>query len=149
MKIAFLKGTDIADMMIKFWTMSKYSHCEMVFSDGHIIGSSTAPPFKVTKQYFNSQPVYPADWDVIEINVTPQEEALIRKFAEEQIGKAYDWSGIFFSQVIPIKVQDGSKWFCSELCVASMQVVPRLAALLKMKASTVSPGKFSQLIKKF
>ena len=143
MKIAFLKGTGIIDKMIKLWTWSKYSHCEMIFSDDTTIGTSLAFPFTVSI----STKVYdPKFWDIVEVNVTYEEELIMKQFALEQIGKKYDWCGIFFSIVFPFKRDTSNRWFCSELCTAIFQKIHRLSMIFNKKACTVSPGKFSKLI---
>lgn len=141
MKVAALKGTGIADRLIQLWTWSKYSHCELVFSDGVTFGSTLKPPMKTSF----SQKVYnPALWDLIDINVPPEKEALIRMFCEKQAGKEYDWKAIFLSQILFLRKEDPDKWICSEVCVAAFQKASYCAGL---KPCTVSPGKFVKLAK--
>ncbi len=141
MKIAFLKGKGILDRLIQIWTLSKYSHCEMVFTDGMTVGTSLGMPFTVTKQ---TNAFYsPGLWDMVEVKLTPDEEEKVKKFALEQVGKKYDWMGIYLSQILPFRMQKTNKWFCSELCVASLQQVGKVSDI---KPCRVSPGKLSKML---
>jgi len=141
MKVAFLKGTGILDRLIQFWTFSKYSHCELIFSDGSSFGTSLTSPFKTQftyKMYFHQH------WDIVEVDVPPEKELLIKAFCWTQVDKKYDWKAIFFSMILPFRKEDPSKWICSEICVAAFHVADYFGGI---KACTVNPGKFAKLIK--
>jgi uncharacterized protein YycO len=143
MKVAFLRGTSFFDKLIKGWTGEKYSHCELVFSDGVTIGNSLKSPFRVESKKVNYNKGY---WDFIEIKIDLDQEIKMRTFCNAQIGKEYDWKAIWFSQFIPLKFQDDKRWFCSELCVAALQQIKYLPYELP---SEINPGEFYRLILKY
>ena len=143
MKVAFLRGTNFLDKLIKGWTGYKYSHCELVFSDGVTIGTSLRSPFKVESKKVNYNKGY---WDLIDIKLDMDQEIRIRTFCNAQIGKEYDWTAIWFSHLLPFKIQDDNKWFCSELCVAAFQKIKYLPHELP---SQINPGEFYKLILKY
>ena len=141
MKVAFLKGTGILDRLIQFWTFSKYSHCELIFSDGSSFGTSLTSPFKTQftyKIYFHQQ------WDIIDVDIPMEKETLIKAFCWTQVDKKYDWKAIFFSMILPFRKEDPNKWICSEICVAAFHVADYFGGT---KACTVNPGKFAKMIK--
>jgi hypothetical protein len=141
MKIAFLKGTGIIDRLIQIWTLSKYSHCEIVFSDGTTFGNSLVAPFRTQISHKTYSPKY---WDLVDVNIAPEQENLIRAFCWTQVDKKYDWKAIFFSQILPFGWEDPNKSICSEICVTAFQLA---GFFISYKASKVSPGKFRKLIK--
>jgi len=140
MKVAFLKGDGILDRLIQLWTWSKYSHCELIFSDDRTFGTSLSFPFQTE---FCKRP-HLWFWDIVEVNIPPEKEALIRKFCEGQVGKQYDWKAIFFSQILPFRADNPKKWICSEVTTAAFRAA---GYLTKHKPCAVSPGKFSKIIK--
>jgi hypothetical protein len=140
MKIAFLKGTSIVDRLIQLWTLSKYSHCEMIFSDHTSFGTSLELPFKTVMSYKTYDPMY---WDVVEVNIPAFKEQIIKDFCMTQIGKSYDWKAIFFSMILPLRQDSSDKWICSEVCTAGFQ---RAGYFNDIKACRVNPGKFRKLL---
>jgi hypothetical protein len=141
MKVAFLKGTGILDWAIRLWTFSKYSHCELIFSDGSSFGTSLGYPFKT--QF--SHKMYPHSyWDVIEVDVPPEKEKLMKDFCWTQTGRSYDWTAILFSMILPFRQDASDKWICSEICVAAFK---QGGYFSDRKPCRVSPGKFSKLVK--
>lgn len=123
MYVAFLKGTGFTDWLIKKWTHSKYSHCQLVFSDGSSFGSNI---FGDMSTQFMNMTYDPAYWDLVEVPMTPEHEREIIKFCQSEQNCKYDWCGIFFSQIFQLGWHSVSKWFCSEFCVAAFQVVGML-----------------------
>lgn len=141
MKIAFLKGTGIFDRLIRLWTWSSYSHCEFIFSDNISIGTDLNTPFNVkVKGHLK----YTSNWDFVDVKLTPEQEKLVRDFTNLQVGKGYDWKGIWFSQFLPFKAENPEKWFCSELCTSGLQKAGLLSGL---KPCTINPGKLYKLLK--
>lgn len=141
MKVAFLKGTGFVDKLIKFWTMSRYSHCELVFSDGTWFGNALDGEMKTG---FKTRDANPAYWDFIELPTSEADEIKIKAFCEDEKNCKYDWTGIFLSQFIPLGIQSKTKWFCSEICTAALQEIGMLKGI---KPYRVSPGKLNSLIK--
>lgn len=55
----------------------------------------------------------PAKWDVLPVHINP--ERLVRVMGEET-GRKYDRIGILAWGTPLARLQEGRKWFCSELC---------------------------------
>jgi len=77
-------------------------------------------------------------WDMLDIPTTEAEEEIVRNFCGNELGCRYDWWGIWFSQVIPLRREHPDKWFCSEICAAALQKIDLLGSF---KPCTLSPGK--------
>lgn len=126
MHLAFYRGEGkIVDRLVRWWTQGKYSHCEMVFSDGMYF-SADAWSNKVRYATIKANP---ANWDFVELGINPKEELAVRAWCDSQNGKGYDWVGILLSQILPLKAHSKRRWFCSELCVAALQTVGRLSGI--------------------
>lgn len=120
MFVAFYRGQGIVDMLIRLWTRGPYAHCELIFSDGarHSaepgIGTIWMPRLEMT----DSVPAPRADWDVLPVE---GDEARAREWCDEHVGECYDWFGIVFSQIMPVKSQANDKYWCSEAIVEALQ----------------------------
>jgi hypothetical protein len=149
MKIAFYKkrGT-IVDKTIRWWTRpqkwkifsrSKYSHTEIVFSDGIFFSSSGRDGGVRFKEIEPSQ----TDWDFIEVPMKSDDEEKVRQFCKLQNGKKYDWRAIFFSQFLELNRENSRRWFCSEICLRALQEV---GFFTDEKASEFSPQELYELL---
>ena len=58
---------------------------------------------------------HPERWDYIECEVDPERLEVAVEQAERLVGAKYDFPGIF-GFFLPIPIQDGQRWYCSELC---------------------------------
>jgi len=117
MKIAFRKKCHtIYSRIICFWTFGKYSHSEIVFSDGRSFSADESDGGTRWKDGIMTDD----EWDFIDIPCNKTQEKEIRKFCEGEDGLKYDMVGIGFSFLpIPIGWQSAEKWFCSEICAAA------------------------------
>lgn len=144
MKIAFQKrDTRVFAWLIKLWTLSKYSHCEIVFSNGVAFSSHVA---NGGTRFISFLSPSPRVWDFIEISTSPQEEAELRVWCQDELNCKYDWLGIFFSQVLPLRREHPNRWFCSEVCAAAVQRLLRLPQ--NPPACTYSPGGLYRKLRK-
>lgn len=125
MKIAFYKSKKgkWLDKAISAVTLSQYSHCELIFSDG-ICASASPRDGGVRFKYITMG----EKWDVYELpksfNEIYAREWFIRH--EEQ---SYDYLGAFGS-AFNLDLTSPDKKFCSYAC----------ALALKLKDPIVSPG---------
>lgn len=110
MYLAFYKGKgNFYDKLIRWWTNSKYSHVELAANDGWWYTSSPRDGGVVKRKMgYNSE-----HWQFVPVRLTKSE---VEKFYQETKGSKYDWLGIVFSQVLPLKQHSKQKWFCSEWC---------------------------------
>lgn len=142
MKIAFRKKCHtIYAKIICFWTFGKYSHSELVFSDGTTFSSDEADGGTRWKDELEK----PEEWDFIDIPCNKTQEKEIRRFCEGEDGLKYDMAGIGFSFLpIPVGWQSAEKWFCSEICAAALQ---QIGYLVGYTPSRISPNKLYSLLK--
>lgn len=139
MKIAFYKGLKskhFIDKLISVATLSEYSHCEIVFSDGVSASASRRDGgvrFKKIDYTIN-----PDRWDIYEI-VNPyglEAENLIRYFFSIHDEDEYDYIGACGSWLRLDLSSDGRMW-CSQVC-----------ALALCENEIVTPGKLYKNLKK-
>lgn len=142
MIVAFYKGSGFVSRLIKLWTRSRYSHCELVFSDGRHFSADTEMPMHTR---FSTQQLDIKNWDFLVLPLTHEQENKVKGFCVDEIGCRYDWTGIFLSQFIRLGYQSKTKWFCSEVCAAGLQQVGMLEGV---KPNRVSPGKLFKLLNK-
>lgn len=107
------------------WTRSRYSHCELVFSDApvagkHLCASSSARDGGVRFKRIN---LSSGRWDVYELPEHDAfDESYARQWVEDHAGLPYDHLGLVWF-VLPIGAFDRSKrWFCSEAIAAALRM---------------------------
>jgi len=119
MKIAFYiaKYGTFTDKVIAFFTRSKYSHCELIFSDGMFASSS---PRDGGIRLKNISP--DEHWDIIDLpNI--YDESTIRYWFMTNDGDSYDWLGAVGS-VLSIDLTSENKKFCSYSCAIVLGLDP-------------------------
>ena len=117
MKIAFYKGTRpgvaaLFSILVRWWLRGKYSHCELIFSDG-ISGSSSWLDGGVRLKRIDYDPEH---WDIIEIQ---GDEKYAREWFRSHLGDKFDLLGLL-GFVVRRGTEDKSKWFCSESVAAAI-----------------------------
>lgn len=121
MKIAFYiaKKGRLLDKLIawwtrpdwwRFWESGKFSHTELVFSDGWCFSASPREGSCRWKKIKFDE----SKWVFIELDKIYDETEIALRCSEEN-GKSYDYVGIFWSFIIPIGYETKRKWFCSEI----------------------------------
>jgi len=143
MRVAFRKkGSTIYAKLIRLWTFGKYSHSELVFSDGRSFSSDEADGGTRWKDWAMSD----EEWDFLNVPCTFEQEQEIRAFCAGEEHCKYDMVGIGFSFLpIPIGVQSAEKWFCSEICVAGLQ---QIGYLVGYTPSRISPNALHKILSK-
>lgn len=114
MQIALYQGTSWISKAIRWQTRGQYSHAAIMFDDGSIIEAWHNPGY-VREQYSLSDGHTPGIVvDIYKVETTREQDATIRVFLLEQIGKKYDYRAIarFISRS---KRDNPDRWFCSEL----------------------------------
>jgi hypothetical protein len=126
------------DGIVAHWTRGPYSHCELLFSDGMAFSSS--PRDGGTR--FKQIEFKPHHWDLYPLSVDGEKEAAIRLWCEGQLGKKYDWLGIFGFVVKNSAIQDPKKWYCSEICAN----VLNLFKVTHFPSIEITPNKLAKKI---
>ncbi|MBS7660567.1 hypothetical protein I0D00_01195 [Pseudomonas lalucatii] len=113
--LALYKGRGrLFNRLIRLWTRSRYSHCELVMPDGRWLSASAMDGGVRAKRIELDL----AHWDLIPLPWanTHQIQALFQRHQ----GKGYDWLGILASQLLPLAVNNQRRMFCSEFCAAGL-----------------------------
>lgn len=117
MKLAVYKGTrpgfaGLFNILVRWWLAGKYSHCELVFSDGVCASSS----FLDHGVRFKTIEFSPDKWDMFNIEGN---EDLARKWFLAHVGDKYDVWGLIGFIIRPIKGYK-NKWICSEAILEAL-----------------------------
>ena len=108
-KIAFYKGKGgIFDKIIRWYTKSIYSHCEIIL--GTLSFSSSCRDNGVRVKYIEYNDI---NWDYNTVDIDINKLFLV---FNQHNGKGYDYTGILFSHIIPVGIDNKSKVYCSEFC---------------------------------
>lgn len=135
----FYRGPEtLGGHLVRFWTVSQFSHCELHFGGGQCFSSRPGSGVSWTYRDIDRH-----DWLRIAIPGADGQESKIREWCGDEVGCAYDWRGVLFTQVLPWGWRSKDKWFCSEICTAALQ---RIGMLPGIKPWHVSPSEFLNLI---
>ena len=108
----------ILTYIICWFTWSRYSHVELLFSDDTCISSiGTKGVLMRSKGQILARNV---EYLIKEIPTTAIQEAIIREFAMSQLGKPYDWGAVLG---LPFRGRwdSDNRWFCPELCAVAFK----------------------------
>lgn len=146
MKIMFYKAfqseATLLDKIIAIFSVGKYSHVEIAFSNGDFFSVSA----RDGGARFKKINVNPENWDALTLNITEEEEEYLRGMAIEYYsGLEYDYIGALFS-ISPICIHKLNKMFCSELVVSVLKNIETFKFL--QRGCTYSPNRLYKEIKK-
>ena len=113
LQLALYKGGTKYDLIVKARTLSEYTHVAFIIGEEKI---ESMPFIGVRKTFIN---VFPGSCQVDIFNIrgmTNEKGMRIWEWAETQIGKEYDFWGVFGYAIRFGKLEEPDKWFCSELC---------------------------------
>jgi hypothetical protein len=115
LQVAFFHGRtwNLFAQAIRLWTWSKFNHCEVVFPPHGSLRADTSEGVLWCRP-----PVGLPGWETWELEVTEEQLAKARDFANAEIGCRYDWKGVFLAQFLPLRREDPDRWFCSEISAA-------------------------------
>ena len=116
-KIGQYKGRSLTSRIIKFVTRGEYSHTAIILDNDRIVeawqGSNSVRVIKSLSD--GHKPGTPVD--IYSVRMGSEQEREFREFIEAQIGKKYDFWGIW-GFLRRKDLQRGESWFCSELFAA-------------------------------
>jgi hypothetical protein len=90
----------------------------LCFSDSCVIGSS-GHYGGVAEHTLDWVKGDNAKWEIFNIDI-PRPD-LVRKFAQAQLGKKYDYTALYALPFVARDYSSPDKWFCSELVFAALQ----------------------------
>lgn len=99
-----------------------YSHNELVFDrmedgikDGYYLCFSSSP--REGKVRFKHIDIHSGKWYIVDLDdISLEEEKEMFEKAKTQVGKKYDYYGIFFTYILFwVKRQKDDQWWCSEI----------------------------------
>jgi hypothetical protein len=141
MKVAFQKHQPgMFDGLIRWWTHSPYSHCEILFDDGQMFSAQVGQGTR----FWTPGHLDPNAWDLLLVPMTLEEEILLKSFCKTEAGCGYDWWGLIASQIFRLQREHPHKWFCSEICACAVQ---KLGRAMGSKPCTFSPGKLHKRLR--
>lgn len=114
MKAAFYKSTHhslagVYNILVRWWTQSPYSHCELIFSDG----VSASASFLDGGVRFKQIEYDTANWDFVDLGDDPVQEQAARDWFKAHEGEKYSIRGNLRFLLGFIKVSLKKK-FCSQ-----------------------------------
>ena len=113
--LALYKGRGtLFNRLVRLWTRSKYSHCELVLADGRWL-SASAMDGGVRAKHIELNLEH---WDLIPL-LWANHRQIARVF-RANAGQGYDFFGLFGSQLLPVGLHSRRRWFCSEFCAAAL-----------------------------
>lgn len=116
MRFILVQGTSVVSKLIQWQTRSHWSHSALLFSDGTVIEAREFVgvrklPYQTWLKENGSTP-----FEVFTVNATESQESAMRDYAENQVGKPYDYVAVArFVTRRDYANQPDDKWFCSEL----------------------------------
>ena len=147
-RIAFYKGSGLLrDKLIRRVTRSNYSHVELVLpSDECSIG--IRPPYYSVVTKRSEVIADDLQWDFIDIDASDAQLESIKMFYCTTAGQGYDWIGMFMSHVIPFKVKQNRKWYCSEWVACALGSAGIIGAdqVNLYDCRNISPGKLHDVL---
>ncbi len=155
-KVAFYTATNnnlwsaLQQWGIRIWTLGKYSHCEFIDDNGSdnpndwtwMAATSRDPGVTAVRKI----KFKPGNWDVYDLPSDVDYQPAV-KWAMSNLGKKYDWTGIWLSQFLQLNINNPNRYFCSEFNMKQLQET----ALLRgdtAKPQSYSPNGMYRKLKK-
>lgn len=143
LKLAFRKvdKKDIADRLIAYWTNSKFCHVEIIIDNLWISSNLEGVHIKDLKPLKDTYEYLPID-----VVITKQQYKEIISWIYRQHGKSYDKLGILMAQLLPFRLDNRNKWFCSELVCKILQLL-HVEEVIDNYPFLTSPGDLAKTFK--
>lgn len=136
----------LMDRLIGLWTRGDFSHAELLFSDGKPRTQATC--FSSSPRdggcRFKDIDVTDGKWTLVPLSVCMMDELKVEEWCRTQVGKPYDWPGIFGFVCWPFVRQDPKRFFCSEVVVAALQQIGMFPGV---SAWRVSPNRLYKMVR--
>lgn len=100
----------IGNRLIRWWTRSQYSHCELILNG--IAYSSSLQDGGVRNKHIDFDPDH---WDILPLPWV--NAARLRAHYQDTAGQPYGWPDLIWRQILN-RAGNSKGWFCSEWCAA-------------------------------
>jgi hypothetical protein len=115
-QLAMYKGKgQIGNAGIRWWTDSKYSHCELVIDGNCFSASMMDGGVRFKKINLDSN-----NWDLYTLHWVNDQDVL--KYFQDTRNNKYGWSSLITSQLFNRNTKEDSRQFCSQWCAAAMKL---------------------------
>ncbi|MBT2321280.1 hypothetical protein J7E62_02765 [Variovorax paradoxus] len=115
-QLAMYKGKGmIGNAVIRAWTRSNYSHCELVDADVGVYMSSSLRDGGVRGKRMDLEP---GNWDVFELPWADGRR--VAEHFEQTRGQPYGWLDLLRTQFLNRPFDQEGSAFCSEWCAAAL-----------------------------
>lgn len=114
--IAFYKGEGlIGNKLIRLWTRSIYSHCELIVGEYSYSSSLMDGGVRRKAIVYN-----PENWDFVELG--SEYDDMVLSYFEKTKHQSYSFTDLFLSQILNTVRDSGDSAFCSEWCAAAIGI---------------------------
>jgi hypothetical protein len=138
----------IIDRIQAWYTRGPYVHTEISRGDDEWFSATGAEGVRIKTMKLNHD-----KWDFVEVPTSPSDTELcwrwckIHQFKSERAGnmerRGYDFLGVTLSIILPVNIQDNSRYFCNESCHLALQSI---GLFMGIRANTLHPNTFHKLI---
>ncbi len=119
MQLIFRKRPQgVFSSLLCWWTGGEYFHVGLLFEHGTVIECN---PDMGVISFALGRLLDPDRWSTINIPLTEYQTESVKSFLFREIGCDYDWFGLLMVQTFGFGRESKTKWFCSELAVATLQ----------------------------
>lgn len=136
--IALYHGRSWISRIIKTFTWSDYSHAAWIDDDGSVFeawgknGVTHVPTIDTNHTPGTPVRIYEVAGE------TPQIRAAVRSFLSGEVGRKYDWLGVFGFVLRANRFARQNRWFCSELVAEAYRLAGH--KILNLPSNKVFPG---------
>lgn len=131
MIIALFKGRGFVSNMIRWQTQAKYSHVGYMLTSNTVLEAWPGKGVQIKSLSDTS------DIDFYQIDATPAQEADVIAFYMQNMGREYNYWGVF-NFITRMKIKKDDTWFCSEILFEALKR-SNIHLLNNIESSMVSP----------
>ena len=149
-KVAFYKARGRPrDRFVRWWTNSLYSHVELLLADDKTLIGINPPDKPRVRKSVLGEGVNKRDWDFVTLSATEEQLANLSEFYEITKENRYGWIGMILSNVLPFKIKQIDKWYCSEWVAHALLYANVLdqKAMQNYNRSGITPSDLYKILK--
>jgi len=132
---------DLPGRIIAAYTGSDWIHAELIYPDGVSV-SSWASSGGVVARPTRETIKNPHYWEVYDLGNF--DTSGLDSFLRSQIGKGYDWQGVFLTYALPLQKQSWNRWTCAELVYYAL--VHYTPVDVPKVSNPITPGQLRQML---